>query len=39
MAIDSGKLKHLEILQQASTRMAGNSFNLCQPRSPTNRAD
>lgn len=28
MAIDSGRLKHLEIVQQVITRMAGNSFFL-----------
>ncbi len=28
MAIDAGRLKHLEIIQQAVTRMAGNSFLL-----------
>ena len=26
MAIDSGRLKHLEMIQQVITRMAGNSF-------------
>jgi hypothetical protein len=28
MPIDNGRLKHLEIVQQAITRMAGNSFFL-----------
>ena len=28
MAIDAGRLKHLEIIQQVITRMAGNSFLL-----------
>jgi hypothetical protein len=28
VAIDSGRLKHLEIVQQVITRMAGNSFFL-----------
>ncbi len=28
MAIDDGRLKHLEIVQQVITRMAGNSFFL-----------